>query len=239
LRSSTLYFLPTIECVVINRLNRFVVRIKVNGQEALAHTNNTGRLKDFIRKGALARCTEKYGGKTQYRLIAVQDPSVMDHRYALIDTREQMKGFENAVKQGLIPIFRKCVILRRNPRIGESVLDYKLACIDKEFFLEIKSAVQRKDKFTATFPDAPTMRGRRHLKEIIMLIKKGIGAGVLFIAGIPETKFFTPNDDIDPSLRALLKEIRRLGGLIAGVSMYYNARDESIVLENPELAILL
>ena len=239
MRSSTLYFLPTIECVVINRLNRFVVRIKINGQEALAHTNNTGRLQEFIRKGALARCIEKYGGKTQYRLIAVQDPSIMDRRYALIDTREQMKGFENAIKQGLIPAFRKCVILRRNPRIGKSMLDYKLACNNREFFLEIKSAVQRKDKFTATFPDAPTIRGRRHLREIIMLTRKGIGAGVLFIAGIPEIRFFTPNDDIDPSFRALLREIRRLGGLIAGVSMYYNAGDESIVLENPELAILL
>ncbi len=235
----TLYLLPTIECIVIDRLNRFVVKVWINGQEALAHTNNTGRLQEFIRKGALARCVEKHGGKTQYRLIAIQDPRIMDHRYALIDTREQMKGFENAVERGLIPIFRKCVILQRNPRIGESMLDYKLSCKGKEFFLEIKSAVQRKDRFIASYPDAPTMRGRRHLREIIMLIEKGIGAGVLFIAGIPETKFFTPNDDIDPSFRALLREIRRLGGLITGISMYYNTGDESIVLENPELAILL
>jgi len=235
----TLYFLPTVECIIIDRLNRFVVKVWINGQEALAHTNNTGRLREFIRKGVLARCVEKHGGKTQYGLMAIQDPRIMDHRYALIDTREQMKAFENAVERGLIPIFRKCVILQRNPRIGESMLDYKLSCNGKEFFLEIKSAVQRKDRFTASYPDAPTMRGRRHLREIIMLIEKGIGAGVLFIAGIPETKFFTPNDDIDPSFRALLREIRRLGGLIAGISMYYNAGDESIVLENPELAILL
>jgi len=239
LRPAQLIYLPTLECAVLERVNRFVVRIVIDGRESLAHTNNTGRLNGYLERGVPARCIEKRGGKTRYRLVAVSDPVIRDHRYALIDTWIQMKGFEKSLEQGLLPVLTGCSVKRRNPRVGESLLDYELSCKDRELYIEIKSAVQRIDRTIASYPDAPSLRGRRHLREIIGLLEKNIYAGVIFIAGIPSVDAFTPNDTIDPVIRELLKEIRKRGGLIAGISMYYDTVKEAVVLENNDLAILL
>jgi len=239
LRPAQLIYLPTLECTVLERVNRFVVRIMIDGRESLAHTNNTGRLKGYLERGVSARCIEKRGGKTRYRLVAVSDPVIRDHRYALIDTWIQMKGLEKSLEQGLLPVLTGCSVKRRNPRVGESLLDYELSCQDRELYIEIKSAVQRIDHTIASYPDAPSLRGRRHLWEIVGLLEKNIYAGVVFIAGIPSVDAFTPNDTIDPVIRELLKEIRKRGGLIAGISMYYDTVKEAVVLENNDLAILL
>ncbi len=239
MRPAQLIYLPTLECAVLERVNRFVVRIVIDGRESLAHTNNTGRLNGYLERGVPARCIEKRGGKTRYRLVAVSDPFIRDHRYALIDTWIQMKGFEKSLEQGLLPVLTGCSVERRNPRVGESLLDYELSCKDRELYIEIKSAVQRIDRTIASYPDAPSLRGRRHLREIIGLLEKNIYAGVVFIAGIPSVDAFTPNDTIDPVIRELLKEIRKRGGLIAGISMYYDTVKEAVVLENNDLAILL
>ena len=239
MRPAQLIYLPTLECTVLERVNRFVVRIMIDGRESLAHTNNTGRLNGYLERGVPARCIEKRGGKTRYRLVAVSDPVIRDHRYALIDTWIQMKGFEKSLEQGLLPVLTGCSVKRRNPRVGESLLDYELSCQDRELYIEIKSAVQRIDHTIASYPDAPSLRGRRHLWEIIGLLEKKVYAGVVFIAGIPLVDAFTPNDTIDPVIRELLKEIRKRGGLIAGISMYYDTVKEAVVLENNDLAILL
>jgi len=239
LRPAQLIHLPTIECTVLNRINRFVVRIMIDGKESLAHTNNTGRLKGYLEKGTLCRCLEKKGGKTKYRLVAVSDPVTKDHRYALIDTWIQMMGFEKSLELGLLPVLTGCSVKHRNPRIGESMLDYELSCKNRRVYIEIKSAVQRIDHVIASYPDAPSLRGRRHFREIISLLEKSVNAGVVFIAGIPSVEAFMPNDNVDPMIRELLREIKRRGGLVAGISMYYDTIKESVLLENNNLAILL
>ena len=119
-------------------MNRFVVEVRHRGRKKLAHINNTGRLLDLIVKGGAAACLPSQG-KTDYRLFAVKE----SEGWALIDTQLQMRAFEKAVEAGSIPWLRQWRLVRRNPRLGESVLDYlftdERGTVD--FYLEAKSAV--------------------------------------------------------------------------------------------------
>ena len=81
------------ECRILERLNRFVVKVEIEGQTYKAHINNTGRLSEFMIKGRKAFC---FPGKnlimTDVKLFAVGERDLG----ALIDTQLQMKAFEKA-----------------------------------------------------------------------------------------------------------------------------------------------
>jgi len=61
-----------IECSIRRRLNRFVVEISVQGRKEYAHINNTGRLLELLVFGRKAACLPARGGKTSYRLFAIE-----------------------------------------------------------------------------------------------------------------------------------------------------------------------
>jgi len=78
-------------CIIIERLNRFVVKIEINGTYHPAHINNTGRLSELLVKGRQAFCFRTHrGGKTDFRLFAIEESGFG----ALIDTQLQMKAFK-------------------------------------------------------------------------------------------------------------------------------------------------
>lgn len=87
--------------------------------------------------------------KLRYRLFSVLDCGLE----AVVDTQIQLRAFEGAMN--LIPRFVGCRILRRNVRVGESVLDYLLKCPDGDLILEVKSAVLRVGGY-ASYPDCPS-----------------------------------------------------------------------------------
>lgn len=61
-------------CIILERLNRLVVKIEINGTYHPAHINNTGRLTEFMVKGRKAFCFRTHrGGKTDFRLFAIEE----------------------------------------------------------------------------------------------------------------------------------------------------------------------
>ncbi len=108
-----------VECRVVERLNRFVALVERNGLEK-AHINNTGSLRGVLVKGRRGYCIPRRGGKTRYRLVAIECPGY--HKAALIDTWLQMRGFEISVENNYLPWLRGCRVAKRNPRAGSSLL---------------------------------------------------------------------------------------------------------------------
>ena len=223
-------------CKIVRRLNRFVVEIKTKeGTHDLASINNTGRLQEFLAYGKTGYCLKRERpGKTGYRLVAIEDAGAG----ALIDTNLQMKSFEVALEKGHIPWLKGYRIVKRNPRINRSMLDYLLIKDGKEIYLEIKSAVLRKGNI-ASYPDCPSERGRRHVKELIELVRNGERSAIVFIAGLPKVSHFTPASDIDPEISRLLKIAYLSGVEIKAISMYFDPEKESIILTNPDLPVVL
>ncbi len=79
------------ECRLIERLNRFVVKVEIKGNYHPAHITNTGRLSELLVKGRQVFCFRTLNqGKTDYRLFAIEECGLG----ALIDTQLQMKVFK-------------------------------------------------------------------------------------------------------------------------------------------------
>jgi sugar fermentation stimulation protein A len=159
--------------VIIKRLNRFVVKARVKNKNILAHLNNTGRLEDFIKKGEVglflpinadyADSTQTAPTKLKFRLSMIKE---IKNIYSVIDTQLQMKCFEIALKKGYISWLKGAKILKRNFRINNSLIDYLIEYKNKKYLLEIKSAVMKYKNF-AMYPDCPSIRGQKHIKELI------------------------------------------------------------------------
>jgi sugar fermentation stimulation protein A len=224
-----------IECDIVERINRFVLNIRLKGNYYKAWINNTGRLYEFLVKGRKGFCVRnEKGGKTDYRLVSIKEGNLG----AIIDTQLQMKVFEKSLEMKLIPWLKGCRILKRNAKLGKSVIDYLLKSGAKEVYLEVKSAVLRQGHH-AMYPDCPSSRGRKHIKELIDYVKQGGKAIILFIAALPKAEAFKPNKSRDPELYELLVEAHKEGVKIKSIGMFYNPEDSFVYLFNPDLSVNL
>ena len=238
-----------VPCKIVKRLNRFVVNVKVKDKVIKAYLNNTGRLEQFLVKDKEAYLLPlgitlhqvsnslrsvcgslRSPRKTKFRLSFVKE----DKRSAsIIDTNLQMKCFEIAVKKNLISWLKGGKILKRNVKLNNSLIDYLIEYKDKKYYLEVKSAVMKENIF-AMYPDCPSLRGQKHIKDLLTKPKNSI---ILFIAGIKNIKAFKPNKNADEKIYELLKIAKKQGIKIKAVQMYLDLKSKSIVLENDDLRV--
>jgi len=222
------------ECRIIERLNRFVVTVEIKGNYYPAYINNTGRLYELLVKGRKAFCFRTHHrGTTDFRLFAIEESG----SEALIDTQLQMKAFEESLARNHIPWLAGCRILKRNAKLGASLIDYLLKRHGRDVYLEVKSAVLRESEY-AMYPDCPSERGRKHINELSGYVKESGGEGILlFIAALPHVKAFKPNEPADPKLYEALKAANSSGVDIRAIGLYYNPEDAFVYLFNPDLEI--
>ena len=227
--------LNVVPCTFIERLNRFVALVEVCGETRKALVTNTGRLEEFMIPGRRAFCTPKTGGKTDFVLVAFED---LNGRGAVIDTRTQAKAFERAVELNTIPWLRDCRIKRKEVTVGKSRLDYLFECPDGEVYAEMKSAVLRGGERGeyAMYPDCPSTRGQKHIRELIELKKAGKRAMIFFIGAMPGVERFKPYERGDPEIARLLAEAKRTGVEVNALSISLLPGGE-VVLERPSLEV--
>ena len=227
--------LDGVRCVFLERVNRFVARVRAPEGESEAHVNNTGRLLEYMRPGAAAYCVPRESpGRTRYRLLAFDD----DGGAALVDTSAQMAALEAAISRGLLPWALGCSIRRRSPRLGASVLDYLMDCGRRgPVYAEVKSAVLRGPGDRAMYPDCPTERGRRQIEALRDHAAQGGGALIVFVAALPRVRAFRPNGEGDPEIPHLLREAASAGVELRAVSMHYDG--SLVVLDDLDLPVEL
>jgi len=224
-----------LSCRILERLNRFVVTVEVKGRCERAHINNTGRLQEFLIRGREAFCFKTpENRKTDFRLFAVKEKNMA----ALIDTQLQMKAFEKAFELGMIPWLKKFHLLRRNAKLGTSRIDYLFDCGRNHLYLEVKSVVLREEEF-AMYPDCPSLRGQRHIEELIDWERRGGSSMVVFIAALPGVNAFKPNRSADSRVYELLVRAEGEGIDVKALGFFYNPRDSQIWLFSPNLKVVL
>ncbi|HLI46683.1 MAG TPA: DNA/RNA nuclease SfsA [Geobacterales bacterium] len=224
-----------ISCNIVRRLNRFTVLINIEGREEAAWLTNTGRLKEIIYEGNTAVCI-KLSSPKKLKFVLV-GTKVDENKFTLIDTRLQMKCFEIAQEKKMIDWLQDYKLKKRNIKLGKSLIDYYFTDNSKEFFIEVKSAVLF-DGYHAMYPDCPSIRGRRHVEDLIEVKKKGKNAGLVFIAAHPFARAFKPFDAGDPILAQLIRKAYKEGVEIHALKMSLLKNGE-IILEDPELEIIL
>ena len=191
--------------VFLSRPNRFIAHIEIDGTEEICHVKNTGRCRELLSVGAKVWCEKSSNPtrKTKFDLISVQKGSRlinMDSQAPNIAAKEWM------AKGGLGQIEN----LKPESRYGNSRFDFSFTKEGKTCFLEVKGVTLEAGGICA-FPDAPTTRGAKHLRELAALAKEGYGAYVLFVIQMADVKHLHPNDATDPDFGNALREAAAAG----------------------------
>lgn len=195
----------------INRPNRFIAHIEIDGKTEICHVKNTGRCRELLLEGAKVWC-QKFDDpkrKTKYDLITVQK----GQRLINIDSQAPNKAAMEWLKAGGLGQLQK---LRSECQWGESRFDFFFEKSGKPCYLEVKGVTLENDGVCA-FPDAPTQRGVKHLKELTALAEKGYGAYILFVIQMPNVKYMHPNDTTDPAFGQALRLAAAAGVKILAV----------------------
>ena len=192
--------------VFLERPNRFVARVETEWGEALTcHVKNTGRCRELLVPGAKVILTPgvRPGRKTAWDLVAAWQGA----RLINMDAQAPNQTAREALEAG---VFGPVADLRAEQRHGDSRFDFSFQKDGRPSFLEVKG-VTLEDGGVARFPDAPTLRGARHLRELADWAAAGNGAYVLLVIQMEGVAYFTPNDATDPAFGAALRAAAGVG----------------------------
>ena len=191
----------------IERPNRFIAKVEIEGVTETVHVKNTGRCRELLVKGATVYL-EKSDiplRKTQYDLI-----SVFKNNKTLINMDSQIPNAvtEEWLKKG--NIFSKNALIRREVTHNKSRFVFYIEEEKRKIFLEVKGCTLETDGI-ARFPDAPTQRGVKHINELIDCISEGYEAYILFVIQMKGINHFEPNDTTHKAFGDALRQAEKSG----------------------------
>ncbi len=212
--------------IFIKRLNRFLALVHVNNALELIHVKNTGRCLEILQPGVLCYLEKSNNPnrKTKYSLISVEKNDALIN----IDSQITNEIIYNSIKSKELLAYLKPKNLKREVVYGSSRFDISFfsQSQEKQYYLEVKG-VTLEENGIAKFPDAPTTRGTKHLKELIDAKTKGYGAIILFLVQMENVDYFTPNYIRDSKFCKALKEAKKDGVIV----LAYNTKISSTNIE--------
>ncbi|NHJ01486.1 MAG: DNA/RNA nuclease SfsA [Candidatus Heimdallarchaeota archaeon] len=208
----------------LQRPNRFLSIVEITAGEnstehVKAHVPDPGRLKELLIPNAeiILRKSDNVSRKTNYSLVGVKKGKI----WVNIDSQIANKLFLSDFMQ--IPSFLEYKIIKSEFTFGRSRIDFLLEHrkIQKRALLEIKSATLVENG-VALFPDAPTVRGVKHLNELISSLDTGYEAFVVFVIKREDAMSFTPNVKTDPIFTKTLFKAMKAGVKVITVKCSYD-----------------
>ena len=191
--------------IFLKRPNRFIAHIEIDGKEEICHVKNTGRCRELLPSGECVWCEKSNNPtrKTAYDLITVRK----GNRLINMDSQAPNAAAKEWLENGGLGSIEN---LRPESRHGESRFDFSFTKDGIPCFLEVKGVTLETDGVCA-FPDAPTTRGAKHLRELTQLAKNGYGAYILFVIQMSDVAYLHPNDATDPDFGKALREAADAG----------------------------
>ena len=207
------------------RPNRFIAHVDIAGQTETVHVKNTGRCKELLVPGTRVWCQEASSParKTRFDLIAVEKGG----RLIKMDSHAPNAAAKEWLLSGG---FGKIEALRAETVHGDSRFDFSFFRDGKLWFLEVKG-VTLEENGVCAFPDAPTLRGAKHLRGLTRAAAEGYGAGVLFVIQMADVKYLHPNDATDPDFAAALREAAGNGVYV--LAMDCAVTEQSMTIRRP------
>ena len=190
----------------LSRPNRFVARVEAEGEELVCHVKNTGRCWELLVPGATVWLEESPNPsrKTKFDLIAVEKGD----RLINMDAQAPNKVFGEWAAAGG---FREgLTLLRPETTYGSSRFDFYWESSKSRGFVEVKGATLEEDG-VVRFPDAPTLRGVKHLDELVKAREAGYEAAVCFVIQMENVRWFAPNDVTHPEFGQALRRAAQAG----------------------------
>ncbi len=202
--------------IFLERPNRFIARVLINGEEALAHVKNTGRCKELLIPGATIYLEDhilRMGKrKLRYSLIAVEKGEMLVN----MDSQAPNEIVAEALMSGkiVLPGMTPPILFRREQTYGASRLDFMVEdSLGIIGYLEVKGVTLEESRY-CRFPDAPTERGRKHLEELTKAVGEGFAGYVVFILQMEGIQSFRPNDEMDQAFGNALRSASTAGVVV-------------------------
>ena len=188
--------------IFIDRPNRFIANVSVNGIAETVHVKNTGRCKELLLPGSEVYLTEpcSKGRKTRFDLIAVRKDNGL---LINIDSQAPNKVvYEWLNTQGFTKVVPEYT--RGNSRI-DFYMERSFGNTTEKYLMEVKGCTLERDGI-GFFPDAPTQRGTKHLRELIKAAHEGYHTYCAFVIQMDNITVVRPNIDTDPDFTAAFEE---------------------------------
>lgn len=208
---------PLFPATLIKRYKRFLCDVRLeSGETITAHCPNPGSMRSCLIPGGRIYLSKSH--RPSRKLAYTWELAEVYGTWVGVNPLRANDIVEEALREEKIPEASGYVGIRREVRIGEkSRIDFLLE--DREggqLYLEVK-CVTYVENGVALFPDAPTARGRRHLRDLIQIVGNGQRAAILFLIHRRDTQSFQAAREIDPMYADLLKQAEEQG---VGVWVY-------------------
>lgn len=244
-----------IEGVFLERPNRFTVVFKSGDIEEKAHLRDPGRLKELLLHDArllLRPAKNLENRKTKFDVIAVESEGI----WVLINSGFHSDLAEELIESGIVTELSNYNVEKREYTYGNSRIDFlltnelvegiggtltgdKLKVKDK---LKVNKNLQRKlllevkgctlvENGHGRFPDAPTIRGKRHLEELIKAKNEEMNSAVLFVIPRGDANTFSPNWKMDPEFSSTLEEADKQNVMVLAYSFNVNYQKNELTIK--------
>lgn len=189
--------------IFINRPNRFIAKVEINGNVETVHVKNTGRCRELLTDRALVilEVSDNPNRKTKYDLIMVYKPGL---GWVNMDSQAPNKVVgEWLINQGYDYVKPEYVY-------GDSRIDFYMERGNDKFLMEVKGCTLEIDG-VGYFPDAPTERGVKHIKELIKASKEGYKCYLAFVIQMEGVNIVKPNIDTHKEFAEILSVAEKEG----------------------------
>jgi sugar fermentation stimulation protein A len=188
---------PLIFGTLIKRYKRFLADVELeDGSVITVHCPNTGRMTTCAEPGWRVALSDSQNPKRKYRYTweLVHNGAC----WICVNTGRANEIAAEAVSRGIIPELSGYAEVIREQKFGNSRFDLLLRTGEKLCYVEVKSVTLLADDGCYAFPDAVTERGRKHLNELIEVVKAGHRAAMLFVIPRSDGTTFRAAREVDP-----------------------------------------
>ena len=212
----------------INRPNRFIAVVEIDGHKETVHVKNTGRCRELLVPGCEVWLTAPGNPdrKTKYDLVAVRKSNGILFN---IDSQAPNKVVKEWLEKKDYS-FVKPEFTYGDSRIDfymeKSKLNSSTSLEPERFLMEVKGCTLEIDGI-GYFPDAPTERGVKHIRELIKAKKEGYSAAIAFVIQMEGVREVLPNIEMHPEFGTAMEDAKKAGVKI----IYYMCRVEPDELE--------
>lgn len=198
----------TLVAKFIDRPNRFIANVELNGEKVTVHVKNTGRCKELLIPGVSVILSDSENLKRKYRydLVTVWKESI---GWINIDSQAPncvMKEWLSADNE----IFSGLTYIKPEYTYGDSRIDFYLEKEEKKIFIEVKGCTLEVDG-QGYFPDAPTERGVKHLHELVKAHRDGYECYIAYVIAMNKIKTVEPNRVMHPEFGFAMDEAKQAG----------------------------
>lgn len=192
--------------IFVDRPNRFIAHVELNGRLEVCHVKNTGRCRELLISGCRVYVQHQPSPtrKTAYDLIAVEK----GERLLNMDANAPNRVFNEYVRAGRF--LRGWSVIRPETTHGDSRFDFYLESPGHRLFAEVKG-VTLEDDGVMRFPDAPTERGVKHLEGLARCVQEGYEAWAVFVIQTENVRWMEPNRRTHPAFADALRQAVQAG----------------------------